>query len=269
MREHREEIELRRRAARSAHSRPMYSAMLLQLGEALGLGVDRRVGRRDVGDGHVRPPRQLAAVLEREVEERGEHHRGELDGDAVDPVERLAAWQPVEHTRGALANGALEVVQVLGGHDRGHHAALLGVLGRVHADEARPAHVLRLILDLDPAELAGRGVDLVVHLDGHDVLELRDRPVRPVGALRAVVDRRLAPQPREVRPPDVFLVETRVGDVERLERQRVDLALRLGPPHSCPRSLPATSRRSSSARSPPTLPPRPAACPGRPWRTCR
>jgi hypothetical protein len=33
----------------------------------------------------------------------------------------------------------------------------------------------------------------VGHLDGHDVLELRDRPVRPVRALPAVVDRGLAP----------------------------------------------------------------------------
>ena len=37
----------------------------------------------------VRPARQLAAILEREIEQRREHHGGELDRDLVDPVERL------------------------------------------------------------------------------------------------------------------------------------------------------------------------------------
>src|SRR5215471_12870444 len=108
-----------------------------------------------------------------------------------------------------------------------------------------------LILDLDPAELAGRGVDLVVHLDGHDVLELRDRPVRPVSALRAVVDRGLAPQAREVRTPGVLLVQARVCDVELLERQRLGLAPGLGHSTHAGSSPLTTSRRSSSARPPP------------------
>ena len=64
----------------------------------------------------------------------------------------------------------------------------------------------------------------MIHLDGHDVLELGDRPIGAVGTRRAVVHRRLTPQPREVGPPGVLLVQARVGDVELVQRQAVDLA---------------------------------------------
>ena len=54
--------------------------------------------------GDVGPARQLAAVFPREVEQRREHLRGQLDRDAVDPVEGLVARQVVEHSGGAFAD---------------------------------------------------------------------------------------------------------------------------------------------------------------------
>src|SRR3546814_12149351 len=51
---------------------------------------------------------------------------------------------------------SLHLDEVAGRHDRGDDLALPGVAGRVHADEARPVHVLRLIFHLYAAEF-GRG----------------------------------------------------------------------------------------------------------------
>ena len=39
--------------------------------------------------GHVRPVSELVSVLEREIEQRREHARGEIDRNALDPVEFL------------------------------------------------------------------------------------------------------------------------------------------------------------------------------------
>ena len=59
-----------------------------QLGLPLLLGGDEAAGAGK-GGGDVGPARQLAAVLPGEVEQHGEHLRGEFDRDLVDPVEHL------------------------------------------------------------------------------------------------------------------------------------------------------------------------------------
>src|SRR3954447_4809486 len=63
----------------------------------------------------------------------------------------------------------------------------------------------------------------MINLDLHDVLVFRHRPIGAVGACRAVMNRVLAPQPGEIRLPDIVLVEMRVADVDRVERQALGI----------------------------------------------
>ena len=65
-------------------------ALLLAFDEPARIGN----GGRD-----VRPVAQLAPVLERKVEQRRQHLRGEFDRDPVHPVEGLAARQAVQRRR--------------------------------------------------------------------------------------------------------------------------------------------------------------------------
>jgi len=51
----------------------------------------RCIRRIEIGDRHIRPVGQQPSILPGEVEERREHHGGELDRHFVDPVERLVA----------------------------------------------------------------------------------------------------------------------------------------------------------------------------------
>src|SRR3954447_5173957 len=63
----------------------------------------------------------------------------------------------------------------------------------------------------------------MINLDLHDVLVFRHRPIGAVGACRAVMNRVLAPETGEIRLPDIVLVEMRVADVDRVERQAVGI----------------------------------------------
>ena len=74
-----------------------------EVGEALAQFGSRRSPTTSTGPvclglagGHVGPPGEQPPVLEREVEQRGQHLRGQLDRDALDPVEGLAERQAVE-----------------------------------------------------------------------------------------------------------------------------------------------------------------------------
>ena len=124
--------------ARSCHSSAKYSiaccSTASRFSSEVDLGAGARVHRRD-----VRPVGQLPPLLEREVEQRGEHLRGQFDRHAIHPVERLAARQFVEHALRALADRAGQPLQVHRRDDRRHHLALLVVLRLVHRDEAGPA----------------------------------------------------------------------------------------------------------------------------------
>ena len=102
----------------------------LLLGHAGGAHLLRARGR------HVRPERELAALLVRKVEERREHPRRQLDRDAVDPVEGLADGQAVEDLDAPLADQRLEPREVARRGDRLHDLAVGVVLGAVHRDEA-------------------------------------------------------------------------------------------------------------------------------------
>ena len=68
-----------------------------QFGLPLVFGRDHAV-RAGQGGGDVGPARQLAAVLPGEVEQHGEHLRGQLDRDLVDPVEHLVVGRLSRHS---------------------------------------------------------------------------------------------------------------------------------------------------------------------------
>jgi hypothetical protein len=80
-------------------------------------------------------------------------------------------------------------------------------------------------------------IDLMVHLDLHDVLVLGHRPVRPEAAVLAVVDRLIATQPLEVVADRVVLEQLGIADVDFVERngertvaRGVDLTLSMAAP---------------------------------------
>ena len=170
------------------------------------------------GDRNVRPVAQLAPVLEGKVEQGRQHLAGELDRDLVDPVEGLAARQAIERVAHPLADQALEIGQIFRRDDRLHHLALHVVLRRVHGDEHRQFELAIPVAQDDPPERRTRREPSMVRLEGDDVLVPGHGPVGSERACRAVVDRRLAPQPAEVGLPDVLLVQSGVADVERIER---------------------------------------------------
>src|SRR5205807_3450259 len=105
--------------------------------------------------------------------------------------------------------------------DRADYLALLVVLGRIHPDEALALQALGLVLDRDSADFGG--ICLVVHLDLHDVLVLAYRPVGAIAALPAPMYRSLAAQPFEIGIVGVVLVELRIADIDRLERDRISV----------------------------------------------
>ncbi len=228
MRQHRQEVEFGRLLRSFVEERAQRLGHLRQLGEALLFRVHRRLGRVDIGDRDIGPVGELAPVVPRIIEQGREHHRGQLDRHSLNPVEGLVARQPVEDLGGPLANQPFHVGEVCRRDDRADHLALVVVAGRIHADEARPVHVLGLILDLDAAQFRGRGIDLVVDLDLHDVFVLGHRPIGAVAAIAAVMHRVLAPQPGEIGVPDVILVEPRIADVDGVERHAAGVGMNRG-----------------------------------------
>ena len=58
----------------------------------------------------------------------------------------------------------------------------------------------------------------MVNFERDDVLVLGHRPIRSERACPAIVDRRLAPQPTEIGLPHVLLIQSRIADVELIER---------------------------------------------------
>src|SRR6267154_2766525 len=68
---------------------------------------------RDVG-----PACQLAALLERKIEQGGQHLRGQFDRHPVDEIKSLVAGQGVEHPPRALADQDREFVQMRRGEHR-------------------------------------------------------------------------------------------------------------------------------------------------------
>ena len=175
----------------------------------------------------VRPPRQLAPVVPGEVEQHGQHLRGEFDRDLVHPVEGLVARQAVEAGCRALADVDRELVEVGRGEHRRHRPPLRAVVRLVHRNEHRPAQLHRLVADGDAAELGIGREHLVVGLDLHDVVVLGDRPERSVDLAVAVVHRRFLAQAVEVRPEGIGAEKLGMARIELVERQRVRVLARL------------------------------------------
>ena len=136
------------------------------------------VGRIDIGDCDIRPPRQLHAIFPGKIEQRRQHHVRQLDRDAFHPVEGFAARQGFEHVGGSSADQGFKVDEVRGRDDRCHGAALRGMSRRVHPDKTNPLLPLGLIGDLDAAKFRTRRVICVVEFDREDVVITRHRPIR-------------------------------------------------------------------------------------------
>ena len=132
----------------------------------------------------------LRRSLEREVEQRRQHHRGELGRDPVDPVEWLVARQAVEHAprcaRGSSPSMLARLVGATIGATVLRCAVWRGGSMRMKLGSSWP---LRLVGDLDAAQLRGRGIGRGVELDLHDVGVAGHRPIGPVGALGVAMDR--------------------------------------------------------------------------------
>ena len=190
-------------------------------GRAVGL-VDVRGAARGAGAaGHqVGPLRQLAALVVGEVQQRGEHPRGQLDADRVDPVEGLPDRQRVEDLPHSFADEGLHLLEVLGSHDVLDRCSAVVVARRVERDEHLDVEALRWRAE-DDLRLGGEGLEVLV--DGDDVVVPRHRPERPERAVGAEVHRRLVAQPAEVGLPLPLAPQERVARVDLGQVEVVDI----------------------------------------------
>ena len=122
--------------------------------------------RRSRGD--IRPVSQLVPVLERKIEQGGQHLGGEINRHPVHPVKGFSHRQVVQYVHHAAANQPLHFRQVLWRHHRLHRTPLHVVFGRVHGDKHLKGHILGEIADDDGGF---RGKILVIAVHRHDVLE--------------------------------------------------------------------------------------------------
>jgi hypothetical protein len=156
---------------------------------------------------HVRPERELAALLVGKVEERCEHAGRELDRHPIDPLEGLASRQAVQNLDDSLADQRLEHFQVSRRCHGLNDLTVRVVPLSVHRDEAGLEREVGL--GVTQHDAARRGEDFVVLLDLDDVVEARDRPVGAELTRCAVVDRIILAQPLEESPERVGLEEAR------------------------------------------------------------
>ena len=112
-----------------------------------GIGADVDLGAP------VRPGRQLAALFPGEIEQGGDHRRGERDRDRMDPVKRLAFRQAVQDVGRALADRGCQLGDGRRGHGGGNGAALFCVLGVIHGDEHPKLHAGVLHVENDNAAM--------------------------------------------------------------------------------------------------------------------
>ena len=223
--------------------------LLLAFDEAALIGY----GGRD-----VRPVAELAPVLEREVEQGRQHLAGELDRDLVHPVEGFAARQAIERVAHTRADQALEIGQIVGRDDRLHHLALHVMFRRVHGDEHGQFESGRPIAQGDAADRRAGREPPMVHFERDDVLVPGHRPKGSDRTFLAVMNRRLAPQPAEIGLPDILLIQSRIADVDLIERHGLGercVTVRLGRLHN---------RRDRHCRSPSAARPSPGALNTRP-----
>ena len=229
VREHRDQVEGRRGIGARVPQFAEILAHLQHLFVTLVLRMHDRIGRIDIGDRHIGPPAQLHPVFPGEVEQRRQHHVGEIGRDALGPVEGLVARQGVQHIRGPLADQRLEIGEVGRRDDRCDGASLGGMAGRVHADEAGALLALRLVGHLNTAEFRTRRIVLVIELDRKNVVVARHRPIRPERRGLAIMHGIVAAQLFEQRPPGVVLIKVGIADVDRRQLALQRLGHRLPP----------------------------------------
>ena len=159
-----------------------------------------------------------------ETEQGREHPGGQFDGNLLHPVERFAHGQALENVDDALAYEGLKFGQVTRCKGGCHGHPLRPVFRLVQADETL-AHDrlllgrLRQVHNRDAALLRRKHAVVRVHL--LDQAVARDRPERPVRAVRKIVHGRFLSQPCEPRPPGIVPVEIRAADVDFLQGNAV------------------------------------------------
>jgi len=171
-------------------------------------------------ENQVAGPGQQAAVLEGKVEEGRQHLAGEFDRDLVDEIEGFAHRQFVEDLGRSLADQRRHGLDAGAGKHRRDDLALGVVLGRVEADEAGGARRLIAIENGDSAQLRGRGKDLVIAVDGDNVVEPGHRPIGAEFALGRVVNRILCAQALEPGPMAVGDEMLDIGHLKLIQRHR-------------------------------------------------
>ena len=160
-------------------------------------------------------------VFPGKVEECRQHHRGQLDRDLIDPIEGFVSRQPVEHGCRAVADRRLHVTQVGRGDDRCDGLALRGMARRIHPNEIRQLLAERLVLNLNAAEVGGRGIGHMIQFDGHDVVVSGHRPIGAIGAFGAVMHRVFPSETFKGRVPGIVQIERRIADIDLVERYRL------------------------------------------------
>ena len=168
-------------SARSFHSSPKVLAHLASSSAMRSASrMHHGVRASDIGDRDIGPAGQLAPIFPGEIEQRRQHHGGELGRDPVDPVEGLVARQAVEHVgRCACGSAPRKLARLVGatiGATVLRCAVWPGGSMRMKLGSSWP---LGWSVDLDAAELGGRRIGRVVELDRADVVVARHRPIRP------------------------------------------------------------------------------------------
>ena len=232
MHQHRDQVEGRRRGRARV---PQFAEILAHLDhflETLVLRMHDGVGRIDIGDRDIGPPGQLHAIFPGKIEQRRQHHVGEIGRDPLDPVEGLVARQCIEHIGGALADQRLKIGEVGRRHDRGYRAALRRMTGRIHPDKVCELLPLELIGHLNTADF--RRIVRVIEFDRKNVVVARHRPVGPERRSLAIMHGIVAAQLFEQRPPGVVLIEMGIADVDRRQLALHRLGHRFPPLLSSP-----------------------------------
>ncbi len=169
---------------------------------------------------HVGPMGQVATFFEWIVEQRGQHHRGQLDGDGVDPVERLTNRKGVEQALGARADQWLEFLEHVWGNGWLDRLALFRVARFIHCDEHRQLKIFRWAAQRDAAMFPAGREAFVVGIDRHDVFIAGDRPERADKGVSCVMHGGFIAQSLETIPHRLLPPEFRILGVQLRKRQR-------------------------------------------------
>ena len=139
----------------------------------------------DIRGKHVRPFRELIALLPRKIKQRSQHFCSQVSAHQLDPIEWLIFGQRVQHFDSPLTDQSLEFLKIARRHYMMHRAALVIMLWRIHRDEHLQNHVG---LWIDNGDGGFRGKSLGIALDCDDILVASDRPERTGGTVRLIVD---------------------------------------------------------------------------------